>query len=351
MSTDMSLIREQAHYWYALYANDELDETARADFEAWRSADATHIEALAHAEFEWRRTAGKAVRASLAEAYPIDDLGRNAGSVVMPIAAARSDMQAPLWQKRSLQALAASIAIAASIWLFALFSQQSSPAPQMASAPAPTTYEAAIAETRTIDLADGSRVTLDATSRLAVSEFSDIRRVELLEGKALFDIAEDPSRPFVVIAGSRRVKVLGTVFDIQLQDGEAIVSVREGRVAIEPDVEQTEGDASPPVELVAYQRISFAGSALTSIEPIAVREFASWRDGLVFYTDAALSKIIADAARYSTVPITVDPALSDLKLTGGFQLKQRDLLLRQIEEILPVEAQVDNERVRLLPRK
>jgi len=99
-----------------------------------------------------------------------------------------------------------------------------------------------IGERRSITLADGSTVDLNAHSKLRIEFSNTERRVELLEGQALFQVAKDKHRAFLVQSGDALVRAVGTQFDVSHKDSDTTVTVIEGRVAV-------------------YSRASAAGSA------------------------------------------------------------------------------------------
>ena len=91
----------------------------------------------------------------------------------------------------------------------------------------------AVGEQRSITLADGSLIKLNTRTTIRHRFDESTRRVELIEGEALFDVARDEQRPFIVTAGATEVRVLGTSFNVYKQsDLEATVSVLEGRVTV-----------------------------------------------------------------------------------------------------------------------
>jgi ferric-dicitrate binding protein FerR (iron transport regulator) len=57
------------------------------------------------------------------------------------------------------------------------------------------------------------------------------RDIELLSGQALFDVAKDPGRPFVVRSGGTEVRAVGTQFDVYKKHHGVVVTVIEGRVS------------------------------------------------------------------------------------------------------------------------
>jgi transmembrane sensor len=93
-------------------------------------------------------------------------------------------------------------------------------------------YATDIGERRSITLADGSTVDLNARSKLRIEFSSNERRVELLEGQALFQVSKDKHRAFLVQSGDALVRAVGTQFDVYRKDSGTTVTVLEGRVAV-----------------------------------------------------------------------------------------------------------------------
>src|SRR5256885_51724 len=79
-------------------------------------------------------------------------------------------------------------------------------------------------------LPDGSSLTLDAASRAEVDFYATRRQVRLLAGSAFFAVARDTEWPFMVQAADVQVTVLGTRFEVALEDDAVLVAVDAGRV-------------------------------------------------------------------------------------------------------------------------
>jgi transmembrane sensor len=108
-----------------------------------------------------------------------------------------------------------------------------------------TYYTTVIGEQRSVRLEDGSTVDLNSLSKVRV-RFSEHRRdVELLEGQALFHVAKDAWRPFVVAIGNTQVRAVGTQFDVYRKNSGTVVTVLEGRVAVRSDLQPASALAAP----------------------------------------------------------------------------------------------------------
>lgn len=180
-----------------------------------------------------------------------------------------------------------------------------------------------IGEIRTIRLADGSSVILD-TDTLVTARFARTeRRLELLRGRARFDVAHDPSRPFVVMAGGGEVAAKGTLFDVSLSPDQSVaVTLIRGVVEVDPGplarARGTSGRTS--ARLQPGQHLAFGRNmAAPRIEP-ASASAALWPQGLLTFHDTPLSQALAEANRYSPGHIVLeDEALADLRVSGVFK--------------------------------
>ena len=102
-----------------------------------------------------------------------------------------------------------------------------------------------IGERRSITLADGSTVDLNARSQLRIEFSKGERRVELLDGQALFQVAKDKQRPFIVRSGDATVRAVGTQFDVYRKDSGTTITVLEGRVAVYSSIQPALTSSAP----------------------------------------------------------------------------------------------------------
>ncbi|HVO45444.1 MAG TPA: FecR domain-containing protein [Steroidobacteraceae bacterium] len=93
-------------------------------------------------------------------------------------------------------------------------------------------YTTAIGEQRALALDDGSVVTMNVGSSIAVNFSGGTRHVTLKRGEAFFKVAHDVNRPFIVATRGASVRAVGTAFDVNQDDAGTVVSVLEGRVQV-----------------------------------------------------------------------------------------------------------------------
>lgn len=168
-----------------------------------------------------------------------------------------------------------------------------------------THYSTNAEQKRTVRLTDGSVVYMNSGSSLAVRLNSAARDLRLSRGEALFDVAQDPHRPFRVNAQHAVVEALGTQFNVRLRDDEIRVAVIEGKVRISRDSEKsvTSEESSAPIEAQAALtageavRITPAGQIEhdTTTDVIAA---VAWSQPELVFTETPLEEAVRQFNRY-----------------------------------------------------
>src|SRR5690625_2908970 len=162
-----------------------------------------------------------------------------------------------------------------------------------------TTKAADAGEKMRFMLPDGTQVHLNAESELRYPEsFGDTTRLVHLSGEAFFVVARDEERPFVVDGGELSTQVLGTSFSFRAypEDGEAIVAVTDGRVAVRGprEVVADPSETSGPDQLVLAAG-QWAGYEITtrrfSRGDGDLSEFIDWNDGVLRYDNQRLEEV------------------------------------------------------------
>lgn len=197
----------------------------------------------------------------------------------------------------------------------------------------PTQVATELAEVRKLTLPDGTRIVLGAESKIDYVVTSNTRRATVISGDAFFAVAHDPARPFTVAAGDYTVSVVGTQFEIRRRPGMVRVAVSEGRVAV--------GRAGERAASVLPSGAAWtAGASGVEVRPVDVWDVGAWRLGRLFYDNATLRDIVADANRYTHTHIAVaDPQLEDLRLTTSFRTSQVDGMVETLQAALPLVAE------------
>lgn len=199
----------------------------------------------------------------------------------------------------------------------------------------------AATERRTVSLPDGSSVTLNASTRLETEWLDHERRIHLVSGQALFRVAKDKARPFIVTVGDRTITALGTAFDVRLDADKVQVTLLEGRVAV-----RGVGKAAqqPTLELKPNQQMVALGGELPTVQSVDTTLASAWAEGQLFFTDKALPAAVAEMNHYSARQIVVaDPALSEYRVNGMFRAGNQDGFVSAITSYFPIDARPDDE--------
>jgi len=205
-------------------------------------------------------------------------------------------------------------------------------------------------EMRVVPLADGSVVNLNTDSRMKVRYTATRRTIHLDRGEALFDVARDMARPFVVFAGDTEVKAVGTSFSVQrLADAPVQVLVREGVV----EVDRGQGGF---VRLNANMRavaplMDKAGMPLirtAAVAPVEVERAVAWREGRIAFEGETLGQAVKDFQRYSDTRIVIDdPSIAREEVTGLFEANDPVGFAQAVATSFGWHAEVGENQVRL----
>jgi transmembrane sensor len=197
-------------------------------------------------------------------------------------------------------------------------------------------YRTAKGETRNVALADGTRIALNSDSRISVRFDRRERHVEMTQGEAAFDVAHDAARPFLIAAADRRIRVLGTEFNVLDNQGLIRVTVRRGLVGVAP------ASAAPDVEgvllKVGEQFDHRTGSLVAAVNKVDPEVAFAWRRGDLIYRDQPLSEIVGDLNRYFATPVRVAGPAAELKFSGVLVIDSEDAVVGRLQAFLPISV-------------
>lgn len=275
-----------------------------AAFEAWCAADPRHAAAVAELAAAWS-TVLRPRRASRGEEV----------WQALAARAARRRRRFAAWGATGLSLAAAAVFLA-----FRPAGPGDTVSALAVALPATVT---ARPETRT--LADGSSVELNAGAEIAVDFSAGLRRVRLVRGEALFAVAKDPARPFVVQAAAVEVRAIGTRFSVGVDPQAVAVLVTEGRVAVARPSPADTPDATPVfvsgggrVTLPPDDRIA-APPAVEAVAPAEIDRALAWRHHRVEFSGTPLAEAVALFNRRNRVQLALgDPALAGTRVSGIF---------------------------------
>ena len=216
------------------------------------------------------------------------------------------------------------------------------------------TYATPVGQSQAFELRDGTRVTLNTNTEIAVSFTHHFRDVQLLSGEALFDVIHDQERPFRVCSSGHLLTDVGTKFNALLSGATTTLTVKEGQVSVT-------GECSPGKhgELVVNRKetkarhaefpsqvMLFAGdqALLPAQSPDTVldkhrltpgeltRAFA-WNDGLLIFDNVSLREALAQINRYFAQQLELaDPSLANERIVGTYRSSTMNSILEALRE-------------------
>lgn len=202
-------------------------------------------------------------------------------------------------------------------------------------------YTTGIGERRSIALADGSHVTLDSGSAIAVDLSGARRRIRLLKGAALFTVAPDRAHPFTVEAAGGSATALGTAFAVRKDGDRAEIMVTQHRVAVA-------GQGRSEV-VSEGQKARFGASTLGPVEA-AGDGATGWTHGRLVVVDRPLGEVLAEIARYRRGYLAVTGSAAEQRVSGVYDLDHPLSAVDSIQHSLNLRAFRLSNRVIILHR-
>lgn len=196
---------------------------------------------------------------------------------------------------------------------------------------------------RTLTLDDGSVVQMDVDTRLEVRMTADRRQVELLAGRAMFEVAHDKTRPFSVTAAGARTTALGTRFQVQSEQGQVLVTLAEGSVAVDDGrIESNWNERLQPGEQLSFD----ASNHTIDKHVVDLQRATSWSRGRHMFRGTSLADAIVEINRYAHRKVRLgdplgDPSLAALPVGGNFITGDSELIVEAFAAVLPLRVVVD----------
>lgn len=329
-----SLVESEALAWIAQLNGDDISEKDLAAFREWVNRSPAHQKEIKELSELW---------SGLNILTTMDEPIRQADKVSKQLRKSRARKD---WKRRIiLPAFAGAMAMSVIIVPTMLMTDTNAPSKYEATVNVPLVFKTAKGEQQTHSFEDGSIITLNTNSYIEVDFTEGQRDVRLLKGEALFSVAHDEKRPFLVFANNGIVRAVGTEFSVHIKNNALDILVSEGSVELstlkptKPTLTPTKKSTSVTKVAslgiikaghVAQVKDSKASIALVSNE--AINAELSWRVGRLEFTGEGLEEAIAEYTRYTDLNIIIsDPELKTINLGGSFPTGELDLFFRTLE--------------------
>jgi transmembrane sensor len=211
------------------------------------------------------------------------------------------------------------------------------------------TLATAKGETRVATLDDGSVITLNTATRVAVKFGRGQRDITLESGEAFFDVAPNAATPFQVnFAGLQAITPGGSFSIRNLAETPRELLVRDGRATLS-------GVRSPSGATVALQKnncctvFSDLEVAIEALSPSEIERKLLWRIGRIEFEGQTLAEAAKAFSRYSDIQIVIpDPRIQTRRITGLFVANDPVGFAKAVAVSLDLRPVVGGGEVRLL---
>lgn len=283
MDRPVPMIADTAAEWaLRLYGDTDLSEAECRALEAWLEGSPDRQAALSDAAAIW------------------SDLGELRGAMAPMTTRAR-----PTHWRAGWQAIAAVLVVAlATITLFVVQGRS----PDLATD---------VGGQKVARLEDGSRVTLNTDTRVELNFSADRRELELRRGEAVFEVAHDASRPFVVSVAGRTVTAIGTTFIVRRYPDATGVTLIEGRVRVAAPNGIAATDAG--TVLTPGERLILTDRGALRLDRPSIDTLTAWRRGELVFRGTPVGEAVAEMNRYTRKPITLRAGTGNRNVNGIFR--------------------------------
>ncbi len=301
---DRQVLRQAAQWLVRLHPGAEPPPEAFRECERWRAQNPEH-------ERAWQR------------AQLLNDQFST-----LPPALARTTLNRKLSRRKALAAMGAAAAALPAVW----FAGRLAPWAAWSAE-----YRTGTGQRRELRLADGSSVLMNAGSAVDIAYDALSRRVLLRAGEILVRTAPDrgrpeAARPFAVSSEAGAVRSLDARYTVRQRGAQCRVAVLEGAVEVTPrDV------PGQRLRVVAGQCLAFTAQGADALQPAAAGE-GEWARGVLVADNMRLADFLEALSHYRPGLLQCDPAVADLRLSGGFQLQDTDKVLALLPATLPVRV-------------
>lgn len=222
-------------------------------------------------------------------------------------------------------------------------------------------YATGVGEQQVVMLDDGTRMSLNTSSRVRV-ELTSARRLVNVQGggEILFEVAKDPRRPFVVRAGDSEIVAVGTSFSVRVNEASQsgrdalAVTLLEGKVTVRAIGKDGVASGSPvamqPGERLRVRPDSEAKVVMTRDRP-RTEQVLAWRRSEAVFDDVSLTDAIEEMNRYSRTPIVLvgDVAMGARRISGQFRTGENVAFANAVAALHHLTLQERSGRLELVP--
>ncbi|WP_417318449.1 FecR family protein [Emcibacter sp.] len=346
-------LEDQARQWYLRLQEDPGNDELRESFLEWYEADERHRDVYTEVAAFWLEIDEMAEAEELPEELLSDDESQAAVDTVNPVLDSRivnvtylgsrqrkhADTGTRQFPGRRIARVAAAVVVLVAVSV--AYYGYSRYLPE-------GTYRTGVGEQAQLELADGSRVFMNTDTVLREEYTDNLRKVVLVNGEAIFDVKQDPVRPFLVETDFGSTRAVGTSFSVYDRDDKIEVIVIEGTVALHRNsdlqevLKTSEDEESKPLYVKGGQKIYVYDDHFGTVgqaSALDLDRLIFWREGKVVFRGQPLSEIVREMARYTNRKIIItDRSIKQMKMGGAFDIDDFDAFINAVEDAFPVKV-------------
>jgi transmembrane sensor len=197
-------------------------------------------------------------------------------------------------------------------------------------------YRTATGEQRRIALTEGASIQLNTQTSIALRRAGDQNDlIELINGEAAVTMAQQLTRPLVVIAGDGRISAENASFNVRYDGRTSCVTCLAGTVRVERQ------DAATRLE--AHHQVTYADRGLETPAVVDPAVVTAWQSGLLVFRETPLSEVVAEINRYRPGKIML------LNTNLGRRPVNARFRVGNVDEIMSLAQQIFGAKVTSLP--
>ena len=317
-------VQERASEWFIRLRDGAISEAEKSDFQLWLNENPQHQSAYREVERLWQAldqiptphlTQNKPETKSSNKPITIKPAPNKPNKVTLPTHHLPTQRSSK-WLNRAFITTCA-LAIMSGVYVN-YFPEKLAE------------YQTSSGEQRTLKLSDGSTLRLNTDTALSTTIDNHQRRIKLYTGEAQFNIAADSKRPFYVETHSHTVTVLGTGFNLKLDDKKLDLIVTEHSVKI------TNSNGHSTV-VHSGQGTRATRNTYEKIPSDRLSTALAWQQGRLVFVNQPLIEVLNELDRYHPGRIVLmDELIENTPITGTFKSIDSSAVLEAIEKTQPV---------------
>ena len=193
-----------------------------------------------------------------------------------------------------------------------------------------------------LTLPDGTSVTLNGNSQLRYDvEPKKHREVVLMKGEAYFEVAKDANCPFRVHVNDMQIEVLGTQFNVRLNEDAIETALFSGAVQLSSDSLLQDYQLRPGKKSI-YRPVSHQ---ITICDNDGLTD-ARWKDGYLAFNSLPFSKVLQEIENWYGVKFQLrNQHLANDKLTGAFYKETLESVLISLSMQYGFKYRMEHEHI------